>query len=168
MRRPSLLPPVLVLAALATTGCKSSHDKPESQHVVPAVDGKLAIVDGGMALVTDAGVLSFGSISSIPEDFPKALPIYPGTKVDMATRTAAAHGKIAWSLSLETGDEQPKVVAFYGSAMTASAGGFTKASDLAMGDTQMTVWQSAQYDVTLMIAKGAENETTISMTVNSK
>lgn len=38
---------------------------------------------------------------------------------------------------------------------------FTKANDLALGDTQMTIWQSAQYDVTLRVAPGASGQAAV-------
>jgi hypothetical protein len=161
--------PVVVIATLgAATGCKSSHDKAQERAAATEVPGQLQLTDGGLTLTSESGVIALGETSKVPDDFPKNVPVYPGAKVDMAAHRTGAKGKPAWSLSLETGDEQAKVVAFYTSGMTASAGKFTKASDLAMGDTQMTVWQSADYDVTLMISAGAENQTTILLTVAGK
>lgn len=157
--------PLVLLATLA--GCKSSHDKAEERPAPIETPGRLQLTEGGLTLTTDAGVVMLGS-TKVPDDFPKTIPVYPGAKVNMAAHTAGAKGKPAWSLSLETGDEQSKVVSFYTSGMTASPGKFAKASDLAMGETQMTVWQSADYDVTLMISAGGENQTTITMTVAGK
>jgi len=162
------LPVVLLATLAASTGCKSSHDKPQERPAATETPGQLTMMDGGLTLMTDAGLVAFGGVAKVPADFPKTVPVYPGVKVNMAAHATGAKGKPAWSLSLETGDEQPKVVAFYASSFTASAGKFTKASDLAMGDTQMTVWQSADYDVTLMISAGAESQTTITMTVAGK
>jgi hypothetical protein len=153
---------------LAVTGCKSSHDKAQERAATSEVPGQLQLIDGGLTLTTDAGVIALGGGSKVPDDFPKTIPVYPGAKVDLSAHATGAKGKPAWSLSLETGDEQAKVVSFYTSAMTSSAGKFTKASDLPMGDTEMTVWQSAEYDVTLMISGGAESQTTILLTVAGK
>lgn len=163
------LPVVVLFAVLAASaGCKSSHDKAQERPAATETPGQLTMMDGGLTLMTDAGLVALGDVAKVPADFPRTIPVYPGAKVNMAAHATGAKGKPAWSLSLETGDEQAKVVAFYASSLTASAGKFTKASDLAMGDTQMTVWQSAEYDVTLMISAGTENQTTITMTVAGK
>ncbi len=157
----------LALVAAVTTGalagiaCKGSRD---GQASPSSSGGRLEILDGGLSLLTDAGVVSMGAGATLPADFPRAVPVYPAAKINMASRSSP-RGKPAWSLSLETSDERAKVVQFYASNMGA---GFTKASDLAMGDTQMTIWQSAQDDVTLMVATAADDRTTITMTVTSK
>jgi hypothetical protein len=164
--------PFVALALTATlvagAGCKSSQEKAGPRPSVTQNGTQVQLVEGGLVMTTDAGTVALGENAKIPDDFPKTVPLYPGAKVNMASRSAAEKGKAAWSLSLETGDEQPKVVAFYASAMAASTGAFKKGSDLALGDTQMTVWQGAQLDVTLMISAGAENQTAITMTVTGK
>jgi len=158
----------LALAAtLACAGCKSSQEK-AGQRAAQTQNGEVQLVEGGLLMTTDSGTVALGENTKIPDDFPKTVPLYPGAKVNMAARSAGDKGKPAWSLSLEVGDEQPKVVAFYASGMPASAGAFKKGSDLALGDTQMTVWQGAQFDVTLMISASADSHTAITMTVAGK
>jgi hypothetical protein len=152
----------------SSAGCKSSQEKAGQRAATMQNGAQVQLVEGGLLMTTDAGTVALGENAKIPDDFPKTVPLYPGAKVNMAARSAGDKGKPAWSLSLESGDEQPKVVAFYASNMTASAGAFKKGSDLALGDTQMTVWQGAQFDVTLMISAGADNQTAISMTVAGK
>src|SRR5208283_5394795 len=114
-----LLSPFLALALIATlpagAGCKSAREKAEQRAVETQTGGQVQLVDGGLILRTDAGVVALGENSKIPDDFPKTIPVYPGARVNMAARSAGSGGKPAWSLSLETGDEQPKVVAFYAS-----------------------------------------------------
>jgi hypothetical protein len=174
MRSPATPPSPTNLAALAFAlaatvsavgACKSSREK-TAERVAEEPAGQIQLTEAGVVMTTDAGVVSLGPGSKIPDDFPKTVPVYPGAKVNLAARSAAGKDKTTWSLSLQTGDEQPKVVAFYASSM--SAGKFTKASDLPLGDPQMTIWQSAQYDVTLMIAAAPENQTTITVTVSAK
>jgi hypothetical protein len=150
----------VVAAAVAAPACKSAADKPHDPAPIP---GDLHLTEGGLSLTTDAGYVALGGDAKVPPDFPKAVPLYPGVKVGMATG-AAKGGKPTWTLALETGDEREKVVQFYAAQMT----GFTKASDLSLGDTQMTIWQSPKYDVTMMVASGATGETTIAVTVASK
>ena len=158
---------VLTATLVAGAGCKSSQEKAGPRPAQTQSAAQVQLVDGGLFMTSEAGTVALGDNAAVPGDFPKTIPIYPGAKVNMASHSAADKGK-AWSLSLETGDEQPKVVAFYASSMAASAGAFKKGSDLALGDTQMTVWQSAQLDVTLMISATAESTTAITMTVTAK
>jgi hypothetical protein len=161
----------IVLATLAlvsaASGCKSSREK-AVERAAEEQSGQVQLTEAGITMTTDAGAVTLGPGSKIPDDFPKTVPVYPGAKVNMAARSAAGKDRATWSLSLETGDEQPKVVAFYASSMSASVGKFTKGSDLPLGDTQMTVWQSAQFDVTVMISAGAESQTTITETISAK
>jgi hypothetical protein len=170
LTKPRLVALALMVPLVAVAGCKSSHDKAQASPAATTQqsEGKVQLVEGGIVLTTDAGIVALGANTKIPDDFPKTVPVYPGAIVNLAGRSAGAQGKPAWTLSLETGDEQAKVVAFYASGLAASAAAFKKNSDLNLGDTQMSVWQSAPYDVTLMITAGAENQTTITMTVSGK
>ncbi len=159
---------LVTLIPSASIGCKSSQEKAGQRAAQTQNGAQVQLVEGGLVMTNDAGTVALGENVKIPDDFPKTIPIYPGAKVNMASRSAAEKGRAAWSLSLETGDEQPKVVAFYASGMAASPGAFKQGSDLALGDTQMTVWQSAQLDVTLMISATADSKTAITMTVTGK
>jgi len=150
-------PALLLVLIVGVIGCKRASDKPKE------VPGELFFTEGGLELKTDAAVVTVGADAKVPADFPKTIAIYPGARVDLATSSLRG-AKPAWTLTLETGDERAKVVEYYAGHMTA----FTKATDLAMGDTQMTVWQGPQNDVTMMVAPGASGETTISVTVTSK
>jgi hypothetical protein len=155
-------------ALLGSAGCKSAKDKAAARAASTETPGELQLVDGGLILINEAGTVALGENTKIPDDFPKAIPVYPGARVNMAAHAPGGQGKGAWSLSLETGDDQPTVVAYYAKTMGASAGAFKKGSDLALGDTQMTVWQGAQYDVTLMISASPDSQTAITMTVAGK
>jgi hypothetical protein len=161
----------VVLIAVASFACKSNKNSQDRTAAAAASQaaGQIQLVEGGLVMFTDAGSVALGTNSKIPDDFPETIPIYPGARVNMASRSTA-QGKLAFSLSLETGDAQPTVVAYYAKGMAAAkgAGAFTRGSDLALGDTQMTVWQSARYDVTLMISAEADNGTAITMTVTGK
>jgi hypothetical protein len=158
----------LVLVLAAAGGCKSARDKRDTRDLPSAAGngGQLLLTDAGLRLVSDSGTVVLGDNAALPADFPRAVAVYPGAKVNMATRSNGTQGKPAWSVSLGTDDERAAVIAYYGAHMT----GFTKASDMAMGDAQMTIWQSAQYDVTVMIAggAGAAMGTSVTMTVASR
>jgi hypothetical protein len=163
-RRSASFPLVLAACAVAVTpACKSARERAEEQARANAV-AQVRFVDGGLAMTTEAGTFAFGAGSKIPDDFPKTVPIYPGSHVNMAASSPGAQGKPAWSLSLDTEDPAANVAAYCKAHMP----GFTLASDLAMGDTQMQVWQSPALDVTYMIASNAGSPTAITMTVSSK
>lgn len=163
---------ILFVVAAGTTACKSARERAEEQAAARRAAAQLTISDAGLTMTLEGGVFSLGAGTKLPDDFPKSVPVYPGSHIQMAARSPGAQGKPAWSLSLETQDPGTSVIAFYKAHMA----GFTQASALAMGDTQMAVWQSAQLDVTLMVsssAGGAESDgptgaTALTMTVSSK
>jgi len=147
-----------VVALLSTAGCRKV--KVEETSIENQTGGQVRIDGGDISLVNSAGTVALGG--KIPDDFPKAVPVYPGARVNMATRSAK--DKPAWSLALVTGDDPEHVVTFYKSSLA----GFQVISDRTLAETHMSVWQSAQLDVTLVVAQAADQETSISMTVSSR
>jgi len=170
--RPTALVALLAFTAVAaaSSGCKSAaeraREKAEEKAIEQQTGGQVTLNHdkGTMTIVTDGGEMQLGVGSSIPADFPKSVPVYPGAKVELAAKSTGANGKPAWSVQLETGDAKDKVLAFYRSGLT----GFTKATDMDMGDSAMSVWQSPQYDVTLLIGAGADQKTSITLNAASK
>ena len=91
------LPLVLVLAAasaLPTVGCKRlaerAAEKAEEKAIEKQTGGQVSIngQKGTMTIVTDAGAMTMGELAKIPEDFPKNVPIYPGSKPTVAVKSA--------------------------------------------------------------------------------
>ena len=160
---PLLAAALVLTSALALTGCKRISEKVEEKAIQNQTGGQVDLQNGSLTIKSDAGTVVVGTSSKLPDDFPKAVPVYPGAKVEMAAKSSQ-NGKTVWSLTLETGDAHDKVAAFYKSGMSA----FKETSSMKMGDSDMNVWQSAQYDVTLMVATGSDQKTTLSMTVASK
>ena len=154
--RPALL--LTVVTLLACTGCRKV--KVEETSIEQQTGGQVRIDGGDISLSNSAGTVGLGG--KVPDDFPKAVPVYPGAKVNLATRSASA--KPAWSLALVTGDDPDHVMDFYRSHLA----GFQSASDRTLGETHMSVWQSAQLDVTMVVAQAPDQETSISMTVSSR
>ena len=143
----------------ATPGCRRAREKgtPEQS------GGEVQIQGGAVTLSNDAGTVAMGEGAKVPDDFPKAIPIYPSAKVEMAARSTR-NGKLTWTLSLATGDASDHVSAFYRAGMSA----FKATSQMNMGVADMAVWQNEQYDATMMIAPSDDQTTRISITVVSR
>jgi hypothetical protein len=142
---------VAVSLPLAASACRSAPDRghPAVDAQAPADSVALATADGG---------------ARIPEDFPASVPIYPGAKTTMVTKSGNPRGKPAWSVTLETDDPRDRVSSFYKANMK----GFTSADEMSLGDTSMGVWRSDKYDVTILVAPGAAQKTAITLTVAQK
>lgn len=146
------------VAVLSVVGCRK--EKVEETSIQSQTGGQVQIDGGDISLSNGTGTVGLGG--KVPEDFPKEVPLYPGAKVNLATRSAK--GKPAWSLALVTGDDTEHVMTFYRSHLA----GFQSTSDRTLGETSMSVWQSAQLDVTLVVAQAPSQETSISMTVATR
>ena len=156
----------LALLATLLLACKGG-DKDKAPAPPPSASGsQVEITSSGITVHTDAGTFAVGGDAKVPDDFPKTVPIYPGAKPLLAGKTANGQGKPSWSVTLETPDEVTKIVAFYKSKLTS----FTLASDLAVGDSNMSVWQSPTYDVSAMVAAvpGDQPSTSILLSVTAK
>jgi hypothetical protein len=169
--RPAVVVSLALAAVLAlpSVGCKRlaerAAEKAEEKALEKGTGGQVSIngQKGTLTIVTDAGEMMLGNTAKIPEDFPKStVPIYPGAQPKMAVKQAQG-GKEVWSLSLETTDTKDQVAAFYKSNMS----GFTVATNMDTGTSTMTVFQSAKYDVTMMVSAEAK-KTGISLTVTTK
>ncbi len=165
MRRlPVLVPASLILAAaLLAGGCRRAREKAEERAIERQTGGAVQISGGNVTLRIDGGTVAVGANAKVPASFPAEVPVYPGARVGMAAESSQ-NGKTGWSLTLETGDARDKVSAFYRSSLA----GFKQSSVLDLGDAEMSVWQGDRYDVTLMIATGADQKTTLTMTVASQ
>jgi hypothetical protein len=171
MPKSTRLPIVLALAvALAGVACKSAaeraREKAEEKALEQKTGGEVKVDEnkGTLTIVTDAGAMTLGTGTSIPADFPKAVPLYPGATPGFAAKSTDPRGKDVWSLQLETGDARDKVVAYYKANMS----GFTLATNLDMGESSMEVWQSPKLDVTLIIGSESDAKTSITENVASK
>jgi hypothetical protein len=167
------LPFALALAAavaLPGVACKSAaeraREKAEEKAIETQTGGQVQLDDkkGTLTIVTEAGAMTLGTGSSLPADFPKSVPIYPGATTGFSSKSADPRGKDVWSVQLESGDSKDKVVAWY----KANMGGFTSASDMDLGESSMQVWQSPKLDVTLIIGSEPNAKTSIMLNASSK
>jgi hypothetical protein len=158
------LPVAVLVASLAleTAACKRAAERMEEKAIERQTGAEVHLDSKGgtMTFASDAGTLVAGAGTKVPDDFPKAIPLYPGAKVDLAAKANDPKGKPAWTLTLETGDSKDQVVAYYKAKMT----GFNNASDMSLGDTDMSVWRSADYNVTLMVNTAGNQKTAITIT----
>jgi hypothetical protein len=152
MRGPrSVVAPIAAALPLALSFCRSVPERehgtvdaqPPGEHVV------LATTDGG---------------TRVPDDFPASVPVYPGAKTTVVTKSGNPQGKPAWSVTLESDDAKDRISSFY----KANLKGFTSANEMSVADTTMSVWRSGQYDVTILVGPGASQKTSITLTVAPK
>ncbi len=98
---------------------------------------------------------------SVPDDFPAALPVYPDSRVTLGGRQLTATGKRSWSLTTETADAKDRVGAYYRDSLP----GFAFLSDIHLGDTSLSVRRSDAYDLDLVVGKGSDGKTTVTLDV---
>jgi hypothetical protein len=134
---------------------------------MPAAEmGRLAPPDAGKRTITlggDGGGSGLLMGPTKPVDFPKDIPLYPGSTVALGGRSTGT-GKPSWSLTVTTADSKDQAIARYRELLS----GFEKVTDLNMGDAMLSIWRSAAYDMTLMIGTAADGKTTVTLNVASK
>lgn len=159
MRTGSRLLPPLALAALLSSsgGCKTDPrpDVGSVEHVKPS-----ALPEH----VPEAGVPEWGGLvlsSVLPDDFPTTVALYPGSHVTLGGHQSMPTGKRAWSVTVETGDSKDQVRAYYREHLP----GFKPASDIDLGDSALSVWRGDAYDLEVVVGKGADGKTTVTLDV---
>lgn len=155
-----------VAAAMALVACQRLAEK-VGERPLENDGGSLVSLhgpQGSISRVTDSGTFQMGAGATIPDDFPKAVPIYPNAKPAFAARSIDPRGHATWSVQMETPDSKEQVASYYKSSM----GGFTQQTAADMGKSAMQVWQSPQVDVTLIIGGDSPKATSISLNASSK
>jgi hypothetical protein len=99
--------------------------------------------------------------TTIPDDFPRSVPVYPGAKATAVTKSRNARGRPAWSVTLESDDAKERVSSYYRTNMK----DFAPASEMSLADTTMSVWSNGQYDATILVGPGANQKTAITLTI---
>jgi hypothetical protein len=147
-------------AALWLPNCKHAEDRPEE----PSAPEIVMRSDAGKrtSRPDDAGSdLAMGPAK--PADFPDGVPIYPGSTVNLGGRSKGP-GKPSWSLTVTTSDSRSEAAARYPGLLR----GFEKVTELDLGDSTLSSWRSAAYDMTLMIGTGADARTRVTVNVASR
>ncbi|MCE9615670.1 MAG: hypothetical protein K8T26_15485 [Lentisphaerae bacterium] len=110
-------------------------------------EGTVKITDEGVNIQSEQGAfkMSTGKDLSIPDDFPKAVPVYTGAKVaQVVTTPESAH------LILNTADAQADVVAFYKRALDGA--GWTSQMAMQTPDGDMLSYQKDKETMAVMVS----------------
>ncbi len=163
----------LVLSvALPSVACKRMAERAREKAIEKAEEKAIEQQTGGqvkvdkdkgtIAIMTDGGALVLGTGAKLPDDWPSAVPAYPGGKVVFAAKSASGT-KDTWSASFETTDSKEKVGEYYKGNMS----GFKQNSSMDLGTSSAQIWQSPKYDVSVMI--GAESaKTSVTLSVSTR
>src|SRR5258708_2342860 len=102
-RRRPLLGSLIGMAMLM--GACKGQGRDDSNGILPAGPSVLSV----RALETglDEGGLTL--TSTMPDDFPATLRVYPGARVTLGGRRPTPTGKRSWSLTVETADSKDRV-----------------------------------------------------------
>jgi hypothetical protein len=173
MRSSTPLLAALVLAvAVPSVACRrlserareKAIEKAEEKAIEKQTGGQVHINNGGgsINIVVDGGTLTLGTGAKLPDDWPSAIPAYPGAKVVFAAKSASGN-KDTWSAAFETTDTKDKIAEYYKSNLK----DFKQNSSMDLGTGIAQVYQSAKYDVSVMI--GAEsNKTSVTLAVSTR
>ncbi|OGG10310.1 hypothetical protein A2154_02625 [Candidatus Gottesmanbacteria bacterium RBG_16_43_7] len=140
-------------------------EKVAESMIESAVGGKadVDVSSDGMTVKTDEG--SFSTGTSLPPDWPKDVPVYPGSTVTYSGTNNPQTGETGYSTVLTTNDDSQKVGAYYTKELPAQGWLVTGTQNIA--DT--TVISATKDDRTLsMAAATEEGKTTITLGVSSK
>jgi hypothetical protein len=148
---------VALAALLGSTpaGCKSGRAGGDAPKYVLV---PVRQADAAPGFAPDAGAMVLER--TMPADFPNDIPLYPDAGFTIGGRAIAA-GKPTWSVTVETSDTKEQVMSEYQRTM----GGFRMLSDLDLGDSVLSTWRNEAYDVILLVGRGADGKTTV--TVNA-
>jgi hypothetical protein len=142
--------------ALATLLGSTAGGCNRKEHVLVAVRHTDAA-----GLAADAGGMVLGP--TMPDDFPADIPLYPDAGFTIGGRSTAA-GKPTWSVTVETSDSKEQVMSEYRRALSA----FQSLSNLDLGDSALSVWRNDSYDLILMIGRGTDGKTTVTIDAASR
>ncbi len=144
-------------------GCRSLKEKIARKATEKALEegtGEQWTLDKDKVTVTDTkghGSVQFGAGASVPDDWPKDVPVYPGAKVTLAIASKDTGSK-GYALTLESKDSPKAVHDYYKSKLS----GYTVALDAVAGDMHMLSLRNAATgsDVTVNTAENKGNATT--------
>jgi hypothetical protein len=107
--------------------------------------------------------VSAGDTASVPADFPKDIPIYPGARVTASFSGSGAGGS-GEMVTFETNDPPEKVGAYYKSRLS---GRFSNTADMGSSGTHTLVFSDAsgKRSVSLVVSGGSSGPTTVQLTV---
>jgi hypothetical protein len=158
----------MIAGILAGTGCGKSKSKEEklAEQQLEAATGGDADVDisekgAKMTLTTDEGTMKVatGENASIPENFPKDIPVYKGAEVQTAMQIPEG-----FSLILFSKDDVDTVVSATESEVAGN--GWESVSTLNMGPQTMLSYKKEKRVLSIIIGKNEEDGNTM-ITINT-
>lgn len=158
MRRKALM---IVLAAVLCAACHKRVYRDAHGNRVEVNSS-----DQSMKVTTTQGTAVFAGKAgtTLPADFPKDIPIYPGVKITGAV-SSTAPGSPGYMLTMETSDTTGKVADFY----RAKLSGWKRLLDMTSGAGHMLVLESPEGKESLtLIVSQSGGRTAISLTVGEK
>ena len=122
--------------------------------IVDSVTGGKVNVDSGSKQVTykdntTGSSVAYGENVTIPADFPKDVPVYPGAKAIGVVMTKT--GDQGASLTLKTDDDTAKVIAWYEDQLKAS---WKQDSSFTANDTEIRSYSKGTAKIALTVSPG--------------
>jgi hypothetical protein len=167
-RKSFFLVPALCLA-FGAGGCNKLKEKMAEKAMEKATGGEVDIDSKtGQVRMKQKGAdgketeVQLGENTSIPADFPKAVPVYPGAKVIAAVSISQGEGHM---LTLTTNDSVTAVSDYYKKNMT----GFKIDGEMSSGDTTILTMSNAQLTVSISATKSStEDNTAVQLTASKR
>lgn len=147
-----------VIAEKFTSGFLS---RVTGQNVNVSGDGK------NITVKTDKGDVTINSGGSLPSDFPKDFPIYPGAKLTGSFSAKGTNGENSKGLSVvwETNDDAAKIGSFYRSALASA--GYTISTEYSQSNSTTLTFEKGDVSGFLGVTKGNDGKTAISVTMGT-
>ena len=156
---------LLVALVLAASGCKGSSNKAGDDKGQPtATENATATATVQPGVPAPVAMPSPTPDATVPADFPKIVPLYPGARVVAATKATGPKGKDTWTVGLVSNDDKNIAFTFF----RANLSGFKQTTDSTVGPARTGTWQNAQYDVTVTVGDSPDKHASIAMSVNAK
>ncbi len=158
---------VLFAVAISATGCGKIREKLFEKKVEEATGSKVTVDESGRVNLMskdDAGHethVQFGEGTTLPADFPKAVPIYPGAKVIAVVSMGAS--KDGYLVTLDTTAPAEDVADFYKKNLK----GFKEESNVSLGKTRMiSLAEPGGLSVSLTITPSDDGKTGVQITTS--
>ncbi|MCC6663814.1 MAG: hypothetical protein IT375_08725 [Polyangiaceae bacterium] len=160
---------ILVSLGLGLGACSKIEEKMAEKAAEKATGGQVDIDSKtGKVKLKQKGPdgkeseVQLGEGSSVPADFPKAVPIYPGAKVMSAVTVSQGESHV---VTLNTKDSTQQVLDFYKKNLAS----FKTDGELTGGDTTMLNVSNDQLTVGVTATKSSDDGTTlINLTTSAK
>lgn len=160
--------PFLLIAALALVGAgcggPSLSQRATDAAIGAATGGKVKVNTGNDQVTytdKDGSGLAYGDNLTIPDSFPKDVPIYSGAKVKGVTNSTT--GSVNATLNLEISDDQTKVANWYDEHLIGA--GWTKDSSFDASGTTIRSYSKNAISMAVNTTTESEKSNTTWVTI---